>query len=81
MGGVTLSLLNARDWPLRPTPAFVMLYPWVVHLPMHLEARYTAAARPLLIMFAAMTLSWFIRRAFNWWTSRQSPEPQLNASA
>lgn len=82
MGGVTLSLLNARDWPLRPTPAFVMLYPWVVHLPMHLEARYTAAARPLLIMFAAMTLSWFIRRAFNWWPETRKPaQPRRNASA
>lgn len=32
------------------------LYPMIVHLPFHTEARYTAAARLLLTMFAAITL-------------------------
>ena len=45
--------------------ALVMVYPMVVHLPLHTEARYTAAARPLLLMFAALLLStlfaWFHR--------------------
>ena len=38
--------------------AFFMLYPMIVHLPPHTEACYTAAARPLLLMFAAATLHW-----------------------
>ena len=42
--------------------ALVMAYPMIVHLPLHTEARYTAAARPLLVMFAAL----FLATLFGW---------------
>jgi hypothetical protein len=81
MGGAALTLLKARDWPLRPTAAFVMLYPWAVHLPMHLEARYTAAARPLLLMVAGLTLSWLGRRLWTWrLEARSRPKAAFNAA-
>jgi hypothetical protein len=51
---------------LRPA-ALIMLYPFGVHLWLHTEARYTASVRPLLVLFAAITiaslLSQFPRRA------------------
>jgi len=33
-----------------------LLYPFLLHVPLHLEARYTAVARPLLLMFAGIML-------------------------
>ena len=44
--------LRTRLWPA----VLVMAYPMIVHLPLHIEARYTAAARPLLMMFAALAV-------------------------
>lgn len=62
MLGLASSILRIRGWPLSFGMAFFMLYPMIVHLPLHTEARYTAAARPLLLMFAAATLHWpFVR--------------------
>jgi len=57
MAGVLLTLFRPSGWPLRFGTAIVLLYPFAVHLPGHLEARYTAASRPLLLLFAAMTLA------------------------
>ena len=36
--------------------AIVMLYPLAIHMWLQTEARYTAVARPLLVMFAAIAL-------------------------
>src|SRR5204863_2661308 len=60
MLGVAFSALRIRGWPLSFGMAIFMLYPMIVHLPLHTEARYTAAGRPLLLMFAAVTLHWLV---------------------
>lgn len=62
MLGVVLTLARPKSWPVQPAAALLFLYPWLVHLPMHLEARYTAAARPLLLMFASLAVMWVVNR-------------------
>jgi len=56
--GLLLALFSRR--PIGAA-ALVTLYPMVVHLPLHTEARYTAAARPLLLMFASIAVLWLVR--------------------
>jgi hypothetical protein len=56
--GLIISL--QRGWPVRAYGGLIMLYPMVVHLPLHTEARYTAAARPLLLMFASCAVLWVL---------------------
>jgi hypothetical protein len=80
MTGAALSLFTARNWPLSPAAACILLYPWAVHLPMHLEARYTAAARPLLLMFAALALGWLAARISEWRLDRRAAAPEVNAT-
>jgi hypothetical protein len=72
MLGVLLTLAQPGGWPLRMGTALVMLYPYAVHLPGHLEARYTAAARPLLLMFAGATLAYLVGRIAKNFQSRST---------
>lgn len=44
--------------------AILALYPFVVHIPLHTEARYTGASRPLLMLFAALAISLIIKHFF-----------------
>jgi hypothetical protein len=55
-----------RKW--RPA-ALVMFYPLAIHIWIHTEARYTAAARPLLLLFAALAIAQFAQMA---WQFRQA---------
>jgi hypothetical protein len=62
IAGVVLVFFRDDNLPYGVRPALIMLYVFVVHLPLHTEARYTAAARPLLLMFASVALaSLFVR--------------------
>jgi hypothetical protein len=54
VAGGMLTLLSRLTIPLPRSLAAFLFYPFVLHIPLHLEARYTAAARPLLMMFAAV---------------------------
>jgi hypothetical protein len=53
MSGAMLALVRRQRIG---AAACFMLYPMLVHLPLHNEARYTAAARGLLLMFASLML-------------------------
>jgi hypothetical protein len=61
--GAGMSFLRVRDWPLPAGPAAILLYLPAVHVWLHTEARYTAPARPLLLMFAAVFLIWAWNRS------------------
>ena len=52
-----LIALGSRERTLWSAPAALLLYLPAIHVWLHTEARYTAAARPLLLMFAAVFLS------------------------
>jgi hypothetical protein len=56
LAGGVLTVLARLTIPLPRSLAVFLFYPFAVHVPLHLEARYTAAARPLLMMFAAVML-------------------------
>ena len=76
LGGMAVSLFRPGaplPWVLVP----VTLYPAGIHLWLHTEARYTAAARPLLIMFAAGFLIWLASVARG--KARSDSEPRRSA--
>jgi len=60
----------------RPIAAcgLILLYPMIIHLPLHTEARYTAAVRPLLLMFASLTVLWLVKcyRTGQWQFGREA---------
>lgn len=56
--GAGLAFGRARGWPIGAAGAVILLYPMLVHLPLHTEARYTAAARPLLLLYASLAVVW-----------------------
>jgi hypothetical protein len=60
--GVVMSVARPRSWPVPPAVALFLLYVPAVHIWLHTEARYTAAVRPLLLLFAASVLLMAIRR-------------------
>ena len=60
--GVLLTLARSPEWKISRAPILFLLYPYVLHLPLHTEARYTASARPLLLMFASLAIIHFQRR-------------------
>ena len=68
LAGMGMALVRARNWPLPWLLAPVTLYPAAIHLRLHTEARYTAATRLLLVMFAGAMLAWLL-------TARGSTEP------
>lgn len=61
LAGMAMSVVRPRDWPLPWLLAPVTLYPAAIHLWLHTEARYTAATRLLLAMFAGALLAWLLR--------------------
>jgi hypothetical protein len=61
IAGVVLTLIRPRNWPLSSIQALVFLYLPLVHVWLHTEARYTAPVRPLLLLYAAVTLLWIWR--------------------
>jgi hypothetical protein len=61
--GMGVSLVRPRTAPLPWLLVPVALYPFAIHLWLHTEARYTAATRPLLMMFAAGFVIWLARPA------------------
>jgi hypothetical protein len=60
--GAAFSVLRVRNWPLPAAQALILLYPLAVHVWLHLEARYTAPVRLLLLVNAAMLISWSLAR-------------------
>ena len=64
-GGV-LTLVGRLPVRLPRSLAILLFYPFAVHVPLHLEARYTAAARPLLMMFAAVMAMSLLKRVQSW---------------
>jgi hypothetical protein len=74
LAGMAMSMLRTRNWPI-PWPLVpVTLYPAAIHLWLHTEARYTAATRLLLMMFAGSLLAWLV-------TSRPSNEAKRGANS
>ena len=61
IGGI-VTLVQSRVFERSAIAVVLLLYPFAVHIPAHLEARYTAAARPLLLMFAAVGTCWIWSR-------------------
>lgn len=61
-------LISKRERWREAQLSIMMLYPYLVHIPLHTEARYTAASRPLLLMFASLLLIEVVRswRAGKW---------------
>jgi hypothetical protein len=66
--GVLIGLIRARGWPLPLAPTLILLYLPGLHLWLHTEARYTAPARLLLLLHAALLLAWAVR----WWRGRRA---------
>lgn len=60
--GMAAAFIRPRGWVLSWTLVPITLYPAAIHLWLHTEARYTAATRLLLVMFAAAFLSWLLSR-------------------
>jgi hypothetical protein len=62
LAGMVMAVVRWRassiPWLLVP----VTLYPAAIHLWLHTEARYTAATRPLLMMFAGAFIAWLLSR-------------------
>ena len=56
--GAVLALRRARGFHLGGAGAAILLYTMLVHLPLHTEARYTAAARPLLLLYGSAAIWW-----------------------
>jgi hypothetical protein len=55
--GLFIAVRKAGPWRMLLPAAAVMLYFPAIHIWLHTEARYTAAARPLLLMFASLPLA------------------------
>ena len=64
IAGLFSTVLNRAGGSKALVLASVLLYPFAVHLPAHLEARYTSSSRPLLLLFAALGAAWIIRQIF-----------------
>jgi hypothetical protein len=58
--GMAAAVVSPRRWLLPRFLVPVVLYPAAIHLWLHTEARYTAATRLLLLMFAAAFVGWLI---------------------
>jgi len=69
--GLLLALQSRR--PIAAA-GLVLLYPMIIHLPLHTEARYTAPVRPLLLMFASVAVLWLLKcyRNGQWQFSRKA---------
>jgi len=61
--GAALNLWRPHG-PLTQTQVLAFLYLPAVHIGLHTEARYTAAARPLLLMYAAWFVVYLMQRVF-----------------
>jgi hypothetical protein len=64
MLGMSLIAVRILDRPVMRAMILPFLLPYILHLPVHLEARYTATLRPMLLMFAAVALTWIGARLF-----------------
>ena len=62
IAGMIAAVLRPKRWALPWTLVPVTLYPAAIHVWLHTEARYTASARILLLLFAAAFVGWAIRR-------------------
>jgi hypothetical protein len=60
--GVALSLSRKVSWPIPWPLAALLLYVPAIHVFLHTEARYTAPARPLLLLFAGALCWWLAER-------------------
>ena len=58
LGGAVAGLLQIPGWPIPRWVALLFLYVPAVHIFLHTEARYTAPARPLLLLLAGASLVW-----------------------
>lgn len=76
--GMGAALIRPRGWMLPWQLVPITLYPAAIHLWLHTEARYTAATRPLLMMFAAGFLWWALGRLCR--ASEASSGEPLNAA-
>jgi hypothetical protein len=65
--GALVSLLQRPSWPVPRWLAVLFLYVPAVHIFLHTEARYTAPARPLLLLFAGAFCVLAIRKFAVWW--------------
>ena len=61
--GLAAALVRPAGWIVPWGLVPIAFYPAAVHLGLHTEARYTAAARPLLIMFAGALAAWALEQA------------------
>ena len=59
--GLAIAMTSDRRRALLPAAALLLYLP-AIHIWLHTEARYTAAARPLLLMFAAILASFVAER-------------------
>jgi hypothetical protein len=73
IGGIVGLLVARQARQAIAAAGVVLLYPMVIHLPLHTEARYTAAVRPLLLMFASLAVLWLVNcyRSRQWQSGRQ----------
>lgn len=76
IAGLIGLLVTARSRRPIAAAGLILLYPMVIHLPLHTEARYTAAVRPLLLMFAALAVLWLVTcyRERRWHLGRREAE-------
>lgn len=58
MTGMVVAVAQPKDWLVPWILVPITWYPAGIHIWLHTEARYTAATRPLLVMFAAAFLAW-----------------------
>ncbi|HEX8840549.1 MAG TPA: hypothetical protein VF750_08795, partial [Sphingomicrobium sp.] len=59
--GLAIAMTSERRRALLPAAALLLYLP-AIHIWLHTEARYTAAARPLLLMFVAIFAGFVARR-------------------
>ena len=62
MAGAAVVVVQRKRWPMAASLVAIVLYPLAIHAWLHTEARYTAAVRPLLLMFASIMISWLWAR-------------------
>jgi hypothetical protein len=62
MLGVLAALAGRHRRRLAPAVALLLYLP-AIHIWLHTEARYTAEARPLLLMFVAVFVSFIVSRS------------------
>ena len=72
--GVIGLLIAVRSRHRLSAAGLILLYPMIIHLPLHTEARYTAAVRPLLLMFASFAVLWLVKcyRQRQWQFGREA---------